>query len=66
LEYFSVRNLFNRLNISANVDFKTDDRGGLQRMLDGEADAWIVIAGKIAPIVNKARQWNDVTTSARE
>jgi uncharacterized protein len=51
LGYFSVRNLFNRLHISADVDFKTDDRGCLQEMLDGEADAWIVSAGKVAPIV---------------
>lgn len=51
LGYFSLRNLFNRLNISADVDFKTDDRGGLQKMLNGEADAWIVSAGKVAPIV---------------
>jgi uncharacterized protein len=51
LGYFSVRNLFNRLNISADIDSKTDDRGGLQKMLNGEADAWIVSAGKVAPIV---------------
>jgi uncharacterized protein len=51
LGYFSVRNIFNRLKISADVDFKTDDRGGLQKLLNGEADAWIVSAGKVAPIV---------------
>ena len=55
LGYFSVRNLFNRLNITADVDFKTDDVGGLQKMLNGEADAWIVSAGKVAPIVRNIK-----------
>jgi uncharacterized protein len=49
--YFSARNIFDRLNISADIDSNTDDADGLQRMLDGEADAWIVSAGTVAPIV---------------
>jgi uncharacterized protein len=55
LGYFSVRNIFNRLNITADIDYRTDDVGGLQRMLNGEADAWIVSAGKVAPIVGNIR-----------
>jgi uncharacterized protein len=55
LGYFSVRNVFNRLNITADIDYRTDDAGGLQRMLNGEADAWIVSAGKVAPIVSTIR-----------
>jgi uncharacterized protein len=55
LGYFSVRNIFNRLNITADIDYRTDDAGGLQRMLNGEADAWIVSAGKVAPIVSTIR-----------
>jgi uncharacterized protein len=51
LGYFSVRNIFDRLNITANIDSTTDDAGGLQKLLNGEADAWIVSAGKVAPIV---------------
>jgi TRAP transporter TAXI family solute receptor len=51
LGYFSVRNIFDRLNITANIDSATDDAGGLQKLLNGEADAWIVSAGKVAPIV---------------
>src|SRR5215831_13837366 len=50
LGYFALRNVFNRLKITADIDFRTDDAGGLQRMLAGEADAWIVSAGKVAPI----------------
>jgi uncharacterized protein len=55
LGYFSVHNIFTRLNITADVDFKTDDAGGLQKFLNGEADAWIVSAGKVAPIVRNIK-----------
>jgi uncharacterized protein len=51
LGYFSVRNIFDRLNITADIDSITDDAGGLQKLMNGEADAWIVSAGKVAPIV---------------
>ena len=51
LGYFTVRTVFDRLNITADVDFKTDDAAGLQQFLNGGADAWIVSAGKIAPII---------------
>jgi uncharacterized protein len=51
LGYFTVRTVFDRLNITADVDFKTDDAGGLQKFLNGGADAWIVSDGKIAPII---------------
>jgi uncharacterized protein len=51
LGYFTVRTVFDRLNIAADVDFKTDDAGGLQKFLNGSADAWIVSAGKVAPII---------------
>ena len=51
LGYFTVRTVFDRLNIAADVDFKTDDAGGLQKFLNGDADAWIVSAGKVAPII---------------
>lgn len=51
LGYFTVRTVFDRLNIAADVDFKTDDAGGLQKFLSGSADAWIVSAGKVAPII---------------
>jgi uncharacterized protein len=51
LGYFTVRTVFNRLNIAADIDFRTDDAGGLQKFLNGGADAWIVSAGKVAPII---------------
>jgi uncharacterized protein len=55
LGYFSVRSVFSRLNITADIDSRTDDAGGLQKMLNGEADAWIVSAGKVAPIVGNIK-----------
>jgi TRAP-type uncharacterized transport system substrate-binding protein len=55
LGYFSVRTIFDRLNIAADVDSRTDDAAGLQKLLNGEADAWIVSAGKVAPIVRSIK-----------
>jgi TRAP transporter TAXI family solute receptor len=55
LGYFSVRNIFDRLNITADIDSVTDDAGGLQKLLNGQADAWIVSAGKVAPIVRNIK-----------
>jgi TRAP-type uncharacterized transport system substrate-binding protein len=55
LGYFSVRTIFDRLKISADVDSQTDDALGLQKLLRGEADAWIVSAGKIAPIARNIK-----------
>jgi TRAP-type uncharacterized transport system substrate-binding protein len=55
LGYFSVRNVFDRLHITADIDSVTDDAGGLQKLLNGEADAWIVSAGKVAPIVRNIK-----------
>src|SRR5262245_29965488 len=55
LGYFSVVNIFDRLKIRADIDSKTDDAMGLQKMLNGEADAWIVSAGKVAPIARNIK-----------
>jgi len=55
LGYFSVRNIFDRLHITADIDSVTDDAGGLQKLLNGQADAWIVSAGKVAPIVRSIK-----------
>jgi TRAP-type uncharacterized transport system substrate-binding protein len=55
LGYFSARNIFDRLKIPVEIDSVTDDAAGLQRVLNGEADAWIVSAGKIAPIVRNIK-----------
>jgi TRAP-type uncharacterized transport system substrate-binding protein len=47
---FSARIIFSRLNIDATFDYRTDDTLALQKVIDGQADAWIVSVGKIFPI----------------
>jgi TRAP-type uncharacterized transport system substrate-binding protein len=47
---FSAKIIFSRLNINATFDYRTDDALALQKVIDGEADAWIVSVGKIFPI----------------
>jgi TRAP-type uncharacterized transport system substrate-binding protein len=47
---FSARIIFARLNIDATFDYRTDDTLALQKVIDGQADAWIVSVGKIFPI----------------
>jgi TRAP-type uncharacterized transport system substrate-binding protein len=51
LSYASLRNLFNRFGIQAEIDSKTDDRASLQKVLMGEGDAWFGPIGKVAPII---------------
>jgi uncharacterized protein len=51
LGYFSARTIFDRLGITASFDYNTDDAKGLYKLQQGEADAWIVSAGRVAPIV---------------
>jgi uncharacterized protein len=51
LGYFAARTIFDRLKIDAVFDYDTDDALGLYKLSQGEADAWIVSAGRIAPIV---------------
>jgi hypothetical protein len=50
LSYASLRNLFNRLRITADIDSKTDDVAGLQKVLNEEGDAWFGPIGKVAPL----------------
>ena len=55
LGYATMRNLFNRLGIKANVDFNTDDVIGLQKVLTGVGDAWAGPIGKVAPILRNIK-----------
>jgi len=56
--YFSAKTIFSRLNINANFDYTTDDTLALQKVLDGQADAWIVSVGKIFPIARGIKNDN--------
>jgi TRAP-type uncharacterized transport system substrate-binding protein len=53
--YFSARNILRRFHVKADIDFKTDEAMGLHKLLSGEADAWIVSVGKIAPMIRSIR-----------
>jgi TRAP-type uncharacterized transport system substrate-binding protein len=53
--YYSIRNVFNRMNITADIDYKTDIVGGLQKVIDGEADAWVGDIAKVAPLIRNIR-----------
>jgi hypothetical protein len=49
---FSGRIIFARLDIDAAFDVQTDDMPALQKVIDGQADAWIVSAGKSFPVAS--------------
>jgi len=49
--YYTLRNIFNRLHVTADVDSKTDIAGGLQKVLNGEGDAWVGDITKVAPLI---------------
>src|SRR5258705_642889 len=49
--YYSAKVIFSRLNIKASTfDYRTDDARALQKIADGEADAYITSMGKVFPL----------------
>jgi uncharacterized protein len=48
--FFAAKAILSRLNIDANVEYQYDDLLSLQKVIDGEADAWFVSAGKVQGI----------------
>jgi TRAP-type uncharacterized transport system substrate-binding protein len=52
---YSARAIFSRLGINASFDYTTDDTGGLQEVVDGKADAWIVGTAKVMPIARNLK-----------
>ena len=47
----AARTIFRRFGIRAEIDSQTDPTGGLQKLIDGEGDAWIASVSKDAPII---------------
>jgi TRAP-type uncharacterized transport system substrate-binding protein len=46
--YYAAKVIFSRLNINpASIDNQTDDARSIQKIVDGEADAYIVSTGKV-------------------
>lgn len=47
----AARTIFRRLGIQAEIDSQTDATGGLQKLIDGQGDAWIASVSKDAPVI---------------
>jgi TRAP-type uncharacterized transport system substrate-binding protein len=56
--YYSARVIFSRLNIKATFDYKTDDARAVQKIADGEADAYIGSTGKVFSLLRNLKNEN--------
>jgi TRAP-type uncharacterized transport system substrate-binding protein len=48
--YYSAKVIFARLGIRAQFDYWTDDARAIQKVIDGESDAYITSTGKVFPL----------------
>ena len=48
--YYSAKVIFSRLNMHVTYDYWTDDARAIQKIIDGEADAYITSTGKVFPL----------------
>jgi TRAP-type uncharacterized transport system substrate-binding protein len=48
--YYSAKVIFSRLNMHVTYDYWTDDSRAIQKIIDGEADAYITSTGKVFPL----------------
>jgi len=48
--YYSAKVIFSRLNMHVTYDYWTDDAKAIQKIIDGEADAYITSTGKVFPL----------------
>jgi uncharacterized protein len=51
----AARIIFQRMGIQADIDSQTDPDGGLQKLLNGERDAWIASVSKNAPVIKNIK-----------
>ena len=56
--YYSAKVIFSRLNIKATFDYRTDDARALQKIADGEADAYIGSTGKVFSLARNLNNEN--------
>jgi uncharacterized protein len=56
--YYSARVIFSRLNMKVSFDYKTDDARALQKIADGEADAYITSTGKVFGLARNIKNEN--------
>jgi TRAP-type uncharacterized transport system substrate-binding protein len=48
--YYSAKVIFSRLGMRAEFDYWTDDARAIQKVIDGESDAYITSTGKVFPL----------------
>jgi TRAP-type uncharacterized transport system substrate-binding protein len=48
--YYSAKVIFSRLGLNAQFDYWTDDARAIQKVIDGESDAYITSTGKVFPL----------------
>src|SRR5215471_13385183 len=48
--YYSAKVIFARLGMKAQFDYWTDDARAIQKLIDGESDAYITSTGKVFPL----------------
>jgi TRAP transporter TAXI family solute receptor len=51
----SARLIFRRMGIEADIDSQTDPDGGLQKLLNGERDAWVASVSSNAPVIKNIK-----------
>jgi TRAP-type uncharacterized transport system substrate-binding protein len=56
--YYTAKVVFARLGIKASFDFRTDDARAIQKIIDGEADAYIGSTGKVFPLARAIKNDN--------
>jgi uncharacterized protein len=47
--------IFRRMGITADIDSQTDPDGGLQKLLNGERDAWVASVSSNAPVIKNIK-----------
>jgi len=48
--YYAAKVIFSRLGMTAQFDYSTDDGRAIQKIIDGDADGYIVSTGKVFPV----------------
>jgi uncharacterized protein len=56
--YYTAKVVFARLGIKASFDFRTDDARSIQKIIDGEADAYITSTGKVFQLARAIKNEN--------
>jgi TRAP-type uncharacterized transport system substrate-binding protein len=56
--YYSAKVIFSRLGLDAKFDYWTDDGKSVQKIIDGEADAYITSTGKVFGLARAIKNEN--------